>query len=411
MNNLYSDFLVIGAGIIGVNIALELVRQYPDSKVMVIDKEELPGVHGSGRNSGVLHAGFYYSEDSLKAKFTRNGNRMLTEYCLERNLPINQCGKLVVAKDENDLKGLNTLFKRARTNNIIIEELDEQAAEEIEPRVKTFSKALFSPTTSSVDPNKVLLSLIDDLKQAGVEVLMGVEYLGHSDNKTVKTSIGNIEAGYVVNASGLYADRIAKTYGFSENYRVIPFKGLYLYSNEAPEALNVHVYPVPDLKHPFLGVHYTITVDGKIKIGPTAIPAFWRENYNGFSRFQFDEFIEIAWTDLSLMISNNFGFNKLAIEEMKKYSRNRMVKLAGQLVENVLPEQFTHWGKPGIRAQLVDLKNRNLVMDFCYEGDEKSFHILNAVSPAFTCSMSFSKFIVEEISKKLTNQGNKKCVH
>lgn len=395
---LTTDFLIIGTGIIGLNIALNLVREYPDSKIILIDKEKKLGSHASGRNSGVLHAGFYYSADTLKAKFTREGNKMLTNYCLEKGLAINQCGKLVVAKDEKDLSGLDFLLKRGQANGIELKELDEKEVYEIEPRAKTFKKALFSPATSSVDPMEVMNSFYDELLSSDVECMQGVAYFGRSD-KTIKTSIGNIEAGYVINCAGLYADRIARDFDFSKRYRILPFKGLYLYSNEPVNSLRTHIYPVPDLNNPFLGVHFTVTVDGHTKIGPTAIPAFWRENYQGFSQFKLDEFFEIIGTDISLMFSNDFGFKGLAFHEIQKYSKTRMANLASHLARGVNAEQYKKWGVPGIRAQLLDLDTRRLEMDFCYEGDAHSFHILNAVSPAFTCSMSFSHHVVEKIKE------------
>ncbi len=143
----------------------------------------------------------------------------------------------------------------------------------------------------------------------------------------------------------------------------------------------------------------TITVDGHIKIGPTAIPAFWRENYTGMDGFKLDEFLEIACTELGLLISNKFGFRQLAMREIRKYSRYHLVRLASDMVEGIDKNQFKHWGTPGIRAQLINTRTNQLVMDFCHEGDEKSFHVLNAVSPAFTCAMPFSRLLVDEIER------------
>ncbi|MBW2624094.1 MAG: FAD-dependent oxidoreductase, partial [Deltaproteobacteria bacterium] len=204
-----------------------------------------------------------------------------------------------------------------------------------------------------------------------------------------------------INAAGLYADRVARDFGFARHYKILPFKGLYLYSNLPPEALRVHIYPVPDLDYPFLGVHYTIAIDGKIKIGPTAIPAFWRENYSGFSNFNLGEFMEVAFAELNLLLTSNFDFKRIALTELKKYYRPFLVRQASYLLEGVKPEDYTTWGRPGIRAQLWDTRDKKLVMDFCLEGDEKSFHVLNAVSPAFTASMPFAEHICREIEKKI----------
>lgn len=390
------DFLVIGGGVVGVNIARGLRRVFSGASVYLIEKEMECGLHASGRNSGVLHAGFYYSPDSLKAKFTWRGNRLLTDYCQQKNIPLNKCGKLVVAKDRNDYAGLDELLRRARANDIPVEEISESQAKSIEPRVKTHERALFSPATSTVDPTAVMEAMKKDAIEEGVRICCGVRYLGVSKGQ-VLTSQGTYGASYVVNAAGLYADRIARDYGFSAKYRILPFKGLYLYSDEPKGSIRTNIYPVPNLNNPFLGVHFTVTASGNVKIGPTAIPGFWREHYGGIANFQWGEFFEVATRGLGLLASSKFDFNRLAVEEMAKYSKRKMVALAGELAEGVKAEHFTKWGKPGIRAQLVDITQRKLEMDFVLEGDQRSMHVLNAVSPAFTCGLPFSEYVCERI--------------
>ena len=398
--NLTTDFLIIGGGVIGINLALEAKRRYPGHNVTLIEKEQKTGMHASGRNSGVLHAGFYYTADSLKAQLTRNGNQLLTDYCEQRKIRINRCGKLVVAQKENELAGLKELINRAKNNNVELHEISEKEAKEIEPRIKTFKNALFSPTTSSVDPQEVMNAFSQDAEQAGVKILNDTKYIYHTQ-KQIVTSNGTISAGYAINAAGLYADTVARDFGFSQDYRILPFKGLYLYNNHKPTPLSTHVYPVPNLSNPFLGVHHTVTVNGSSKIGPTAIPCFWREHYKGLDNFSIKEFSEVVLRELGLFIRNDFEFRKLAWEELQKYYRPRIVHLASKLLSGVRKEHYTKWGKPGIRAQLYDLKNRKLEMDFKYEGDKQSFHILNAVSPAFTCSISFSKYVFQKIEELL----------
>jgi (S)-2-hydroxyglutarate dehydrogenase len=395
-----SDFLVIGGGVIGLNIARGLRRTFPDASVHLLEKEVDCGLHASGRNSGVLHAGFYYSPNSLKAKFTWRGNRLLTEYCEEKQIPLNKCGKLVVAKDHADHAGLDELLRRGRANRIPLEELSEKDAKAIEPRVKTCERALFSPATSTVDPSLVMQAMKKDAIDEGVQLLCGVGYLGSSKGQ-VRTTQGTHEVGYVVNAAGLYADRIARDYGFSEHYRILPFKGLYLYSSEPPGSIRTNIYPVPDLKNPFLGVHFTVAASGKAKIGPTAIPGFWREQYAGMANFRWNEFLEVAMRGVGLLANSNFDFRMLALKEMAKYSKSKMVSLASELAEGVRPEHYRHWGKPGIRAQLVDITKRKLEMDFVIEGDDRSMHVLNAVSPAFTCSLPFAEYVGERIQALL----------
>jgi (S)-2-hydroxyglutarate dehydrogenase len=390
------DFLVIGGGVIGLSIARELRRRQPTARVVLIEKEPSCGAHGSGRNSGVLHAGFYYTPDSLKAKFTRLGNERLTAYCEEKRIPLNRCGKLVVAKDAADLPSLDELLRRGRANRIELEEVTEAEAKKIEPRVKTRERALFSPRTSTVNPLLVVEAMQADAQREGVDVRVGSAYL-RRNARGVQTSRGRIEARYVVNAAGLYADKIALDYGFSERYRILPFKGLYLYSDEPAGAFRTNIYPVPDLRNPFLGVHFTITADGKAKIGPTAIPALWRENYAGLTNFKITEFLEVVGRGFDLLAKAQFDYRRLAADEIAKHSRKKMVSLASVLAEGVDGHHYRTWGRPGIRAQLLDVTKRKLEMDFVLEGDERSMHVLNAVSPAFTCSLPFADHVCERI--------------
>ncbi|MFI5400870.1 MAG: L-2-hydroxyglutarate oxidase [SAR324 cluster bacterium] len=391
-----TDFLVIGGGVIGISIARELKRKFADQTVTLLEKEAEVAQHASGRNSGVLHAGFYYTADSLKAKFTRQGNIAMHEYCEAKKLKMNPCGKLVVAKDEREVPVLDTLLERGRANGVPLEKISFQDAKKIEPRVKSHRHALWSPSTASVDPLEVTLEMKKDAAAEGVTIRTGVAYLGKRGT-TLRTTAGDVQAGYVVNSAGLYADKIALDFGFSEHYRVLPFKGVYLYSNEPAGALRTQVYPVPDLRNPFLGVHFTVTADRHIKIGPTAMPAFWREQYEGWKGFNAAEMADIVWRQAGLMLFAGFDFRRLAYEELRKYQRSHLVSLAAGLLEGVTPERYTQWGRTGIRAQLLDIRTRKLMMDFVFEKDDRSLHILNAVSPGFTCAIPFSRHIVEQI--------------
>lgn len=395
------DFLIVGGGVIGICVATELRRRFSDATVTVLEKEAECGFHASGRNSGVIHAGFYYSSQSLKAKFTREGNQALTAFCEEEKIPLNRCGKLVVARNEADLPRLDELLERAGRNGVPLQPVTGAEAREIEPRVKTHERALFSPTTSTTNPAEVMRKMVEQAKREGVRIETGVSVLSGRPG-SILTSAGRRESRYIINAAGLYADKLALPFGFSRNYRILPFKGLYLYSNEPTGAFRTNIYPVPDLRNPFLGVHFTLMGDGRAKIGPTAIPAFWREQYHGFSRFNLSEAGEIIFREIGLFASANFDFARLAAEEVRKYSRTHLVRLASELATGVHPGQFTTWGKPGIRAQLLDIQTRELVMDFVLEGDNQSFHILNAVSPAWTCSIPFSKYVCDKIETLLS---------
>ena len=393
------DFLIIGAGIIGLTIALELKTQFPDASITILEKESHPGAHASGRNSGVLHAGFYYTADSLKAKLCREGNHAWRHYCVENNLTLNQCGKLVIARNEEELKGLDELYKRGQINSVELNMISAEEALVIEPNVYTLERALWSPTTATVNPMEVVNSIQQKITDAGISILNDTAYIKRTNGKVI-TSQGEFTPGYVINAAGLYADKIARDYGFSQDYKILPFKGLYLYANEDGLKLKTNVYPVPNLSNPFLGVHFTVTAENKTKIGPTAIPAFWRENYTGWDQFNLKELIDIVGMDVSLFLTDNFGFRRLAVNEMMKYSKRKLVRLAGTLLRSIKQDDFRQWGKPGIRAQLINIKTKSLEMDFKFEGDDKSFHVLNAVSPAFTCALPFSELLVTEIKKQ-----------
>ncbi len=390
------DFLIIGAGIIGLAMARELKSRLPAADILVIDKEADVAYHGSGRNSGVLHAGFYYSADSLKARFTRDGNRLMTAYVKDRGLAINQCHKVVVASDEGEIEGVQELQRRGERNGVDVRIIDQHELAEIDPNAKTVGIALYSPTTATVDPAQVCHAIKADLEAAGVRFLFGQGYLKRQGDAAIVTTGGLVlEAGLVINAAGLYADTVARDYGFSQNYTIIPFKGIYLKYTGADKPIRTNIYPVPNLKNPFLGVHYTVTVDGTIKIGPTAIPAFWRQNYVGLENFSLGELLEIIGWESRLFLGDNFGFRSLALSELKKYDRSYFTGLAVKMVKQIDTSGFNQWSKPGIRAQLLNTTTKELVQDFVVEGDSRSVHLLNAVSPAFTCSFPFAAWVVD----------------
>jgi len=380
------DYLIVGSGIIGMTIAYELKQQNRDLKIAIIDKEDNVAKHASGRNSGVLHAGFYYSADSLKAKFTVDGNTLMKEFCLANNILVKSTQKVVVAKDENELQGIYELQKRAENNGVETKIISEDEVYKIDSNIKTYKKALFSPNTASVNPKEVCYTLRDILKDKGVDFFFNTPF------KDCK-----LEYKYLINSAGAYADKIAQQFGLAKDYTLLPFKGIYLKYNKNKTDIKTNIYPVPNLANPFLGVHYTITSDGSIKIGPTAIPAFWRENYEGFNNFSFKEMIEILYYEAKLFILNSFNFRNLALEEMKNYNSKLFIQKAKDMVKSI-GDDFEPI-PAGIRAQLLNTKTDELVQDFVVEHNVNSTHILNAVSPAFTCSFAFAKYIVDEINQ------------
>ena len=188
---------------------------------------------------------------------------------------------------------------------------------------------------------------------------------------------------------------------FGGRYRILPFKGLYLHAEPGAPPLNTNIYPVPDLATPFLGVHFTVSVGGDVTIGPTAAPAFWREQYRWLDSFSLREFLEVASLEGFMFLGNRARFRSVALRELPKYHKRTMVGRAAKLCEGVRPEHFRHWGPAGIRAQLVDVENYTLVSDFKVEGDDRSLHVLNAVSPAFTCAIPFAEFVMDEIDDRV----------
>jgi L-2-hydroxyglutarate oxidase LhgO len=391
------DYIIIGSGIIGLAIARELKYRECDSRIAILEKEKDVGYHASGRNSGVLHSGFYYTEDSLKAKFTKEGNFLLQKYCVEKNIKINKCQKVVVAKDQHELEVLFELERRGLKNGVNVRIVDEEELVNIEPNAKTYKKALYSPDTATIDPLKVIKSIKFDLELLGVEFLFSESFDSRVDKNTIITSKNReLKSKKIINCAGLYSDKIAQQYNFSKKYTILPFKGIYLkYSSTVKDRpIKTNIYPVPNLNNPFLGVHYTITVDGSIKIGPTAIPALWRENYHGLEGFNVNEFLEILGYESKLFVKNSFNFRNLAYDELKKINKKYLISLAVDMVHDIDESKFTEWGKPGIRAQLLNTKTMELVQDFVIEGDADSVHVLNAVSPAFTCSLSFANWLV-----------------
>ncbi|MGD2121733.1 MAG: FAD-dependent oxidoreductase [Gemmatimonadota bacterium] len=393
------DYLIVGGGIVGLAVARAARLRWPDASVTLLEKEAEVGLHGSGRNSGVLHAGFYYTADSLKARFSRDGTRQWTEMCLERGLAINRCGKLVVAKGPEELDGLAELKRRGDRNGVELEMVSVEEAREIDPAAKTYERALFSPTTASVDALELTRTLASDARDAGVELLFNARALGRNGN-ALNTTAGFFEPGYLINSAGLYADKLAQSYGFGEEFDILPFKGIYLYGDPQVKRPRLHIYPVPKLSRPWLGVHYTIGVGGEVKIGPTATPAFWRENYKGFQNFKLREALDILGIEAGLFLRNDFEFREIAVEELQKYLRSVLVKQGALLVDGTPMDSFRTWGKPGIRAQLFHKRDRKMLMDFVLEGDDRSLHILNAVSPAFTCALPFAEFVLDEVEAR-----------
>ncbi len=376
------DYAVIGGGIVGLTIARELAIR--GASVTVLEKEPHLGLHASGRNSGVLHAGFYYAPDSLKARLTARGNQLLRAFCDGHDVPVRSCGKVVVASSPEQLPALDELARLGQANGVRLETIDERQLADLEPLARTVERAIWSPNTAVADPRQVTAALQPDLTARGVTI------------RTSTTVTQPPEAGHVVNAAGLYADRVAQWYGFCDDYVMMPFKGLYWYGNARAPHLQRHVYPVPDPRNPFLGVHFTVTPDGGVKVGPTAIPVLSREAYSW--NFRADEAREIASSFPAFLRGGHHDVPALLRSELPKYSRRWLEHQARALVPSATG--FTIKGTPGIRAQLMHKTTGKLEMDFLVRGDERSTHVLNAVSPAWTASLAFAELVVDGMAER-----------
>ena len=391
------DQIIIGAGIIGISLGLALLERDPNRKVLIVDKEEKPGVHASGRNSGVLHAGFYYSPDSLKAKFCRLGNLELRKFCKENNLQILETGKVVVCQDKKDVTRLEELYRRGVANEVNIEILDSKDLEKIEPAAQTIDKFIWSPTTAVGNPKDVIKKLADKFTKSGGSFLFNTQVqLIEKDNEVlVKTKTGIYSAKSIINSAGAYAADLAKQVNVGTEYVCLPFLGAYKKSKLLSINPKRLVYPVPNPVNPFLGVHTTITLNNEIKIGPTAFPVIGKEQYKLTDGFNLKELAEFFTSTTALVKSDSVDLIGLAKEEalklFKKPLLNRTRKLSNSLDSN------TNWVKypSGIRAQIINTETKAIEMDYIVESDKNVVHILNAVSPGWTSAIPFAHWVVE----------------
>ena len=389
------DIIIIGAGIIGLTTAYHLKQRNQHLKIAIIDKEDKVASHASGRNSGVLHAGFSYTPGSFKANFARKGNLALKEYCRIHNIPICNNGKLVVARDETELTVLYELDKKAKLNGVDVSLINEKEVAAIEPKAQTFQLALYSPNTATTDPSLVCNQLTRDLQAKGIYFFFNTPYIKRIGNNGILGGNKQLFAERFINAAGMYADKIARDFGLGQKYCVLPLKGRFMETNDPRVDLKTNIYPIPNPNRPFLGVHFVVAPFGKVKIGPTATPVFWRENYGGLKRFIFSEFYDILSKQLRLLKENGADFRSLAYEELLKLNPMHLKGQAAGLVTNLDLGLFKKWGKVGIRAQLLNIEDLSFVQDFIVENGENSVHILNTVSPGFTCSFPFSEWVVD----------------
>jgi len=398
--SLSPDFTIIGAGILGLSVAQELLNQYPSVKIEILEKEDRVGRHASGRNSGVLHSGIYYKEDSLKARVCAEGAREMAQFCREHDLPINEYGKVIVPTKQDDDPVIDVLDKRAKINGAKVEIIDGKQLLEIEPSVSVITgRALYSPHTAVVDAGAILNKLVELLTAKGVSIRYGVEVKDVDVNsKKIITSKESRPFNFVVNAAGLYADRVAQMCQCGMDYVMLPFKGLYYDVQKTTDLkINGLIYPVPDMSVPFLGVHFTKGITGKVFVGPTAVPALGRENYRGLNGAKLFEFAPTLYRLAGQYMVNKNGFRRYAHEEAARFLKSKFTDAAKVLIPEIKESDLSLSSKVGIRAQLFDKKDKEIIHDFVVEKNEYSIHVLNAVSPAFTSAFSFSKYLVNKI--------------
>jgi L-2-hydroxyglutarate oxidase LhgO len=392
------DICVVGAGLVGLGVARALAMARPDLSVVIIDKEDRVAAHQSSHNSGVVHSGLYYKPGSLKARLCVEGRDLVYEICEQNRIPVKRCGKLVIASDSSEGPALEELERRGRANGLTeMTKLGSEGIKDYEPEAVGVA-ALHVPDAGVVDFPAMAMYVAGDLRTRGVQILTGHPVTG-IDHETggVAVAIGEdqrLRARVLVNCAGLQSDRVAALAGASPSVRIIPFRGeYYQLSTEASHLIRGLIYPVPDPRFPFLGVHFTRRIDDSVEVGPNAVLALGREHYRG---------TRPEWSDLRETLSSS-GFRKLAYrhwlsgsrELMSSRSRTLYSRLARRLVPSIRREHFLPGGA-GVRAQAVT-PDGALVDDFVIERVGSSIHVLNAPSPGATASMAIGRYIADQV--------------
>lgn len=396
------DYFIVGAGIVGLAIAREIKTRNQNALITIIEKEPRLGVHASGRNSGVLHTGIYYPSETLKAKLCKAGSDAMFAYALEHNIPVRRDGKVIVATSVENAKGLDKLLRNAEANGIRAKRINTDEIRQIEPHARAEFGGIYCQDTAVIDSPRVLEVLRKQLTQQGVKIETGQLLIDIDDEKQIATTQnGTYSYGFLINAAGSYADRIARLADVGMQYQLVPFKGLYYkLMPEAACRVRASIYPVPNPELPFLGIHFTRVIGNDVYIGPTAIPALGRENYSLLSDAKLLEALGIGAQLARLYVSNPQNFRRLVHSEIPHYFKTSFLAAACQLVDKLEPEWVISTPKVGIRPQLVNTREGRLEMDFVIEQGKNSLHVLNAISPAFTSSFAFASFIVDHFSKR-----------
>ncbi len=394
------DVAVIGGGVVGTAVAKHLVET-SDLDVCVVEKEYRLGAHQSGRNSGVIHPGFSYEPGTLQARQATKGARMLKSYCRDNGVPVNEDGILVTAQDETEYERLRALHENGQENGVETQLIDDESEiRSYEPNA-TGIAALYCPEGGSVDFMKYLYTLAKDAENGGVQYYMGYEVedvYERSNGHVLTTSKGDIDASYVVNAAGLYADTIAEGMGVNSSYQIVPFRGVYYeLTPDSADTVRSNIYPTPDPDYTSVGIHFTRRTDGKVIVGPNVALSFGREAYD-LSESSLSELLETLryrgfWNLMrspkSLLVAKD--------ELSKSYSKRLFVEAAQELVPSVRSEEFVD-SYTGIVAKLVR-DDGELVNEQVYLHGERSTHVLYVI-PGLTSSMAIGEYIAEEVIER-----------
>jgi len=390
-NNTY-DYAVIGAGIVGLSTALHLQKQ--NVSVVVLEKEKEPGLHQSGRNSGVIHSGIYYKPNSSKSELSIRGRNLLIEYLKKKEINFRQEGKIVVDNDLNKLENLLDRSIELDMDGVRIVRDDELLS--IEPN-SVMLNGLFVPQAGVVDYKEVVQAYAKDFIEMGGEIKY-IEEIKEIENinglKSIKGNKDTYNCEFLINCAGLFSDEIAKLDNMSPNVKIIPFRGeYYKISNTKNKILNNMIYPLADPDLPFLGIHLTKTANGDIEAGPNAVLAFSKEGYK-WTDINFVDLTKVVTFPGMLKLGKKYF--RTGISEMyRSLNKNIFVKEIQKLINGVDLRDIKQIPS-GVRAQAVD-KDGNLVDDFLFEEGENSLHVLNSPSPAATASLAIGESIVSKI--------------
>lgn len=395
-----SDFIIVGAGIVGLSTAYKLSLAFPSAKILVLEKEQKVAAHQTGKNSGVIHSGIYYKPGSYKAKNCIDGRHQLVDFCTKFEIPIDVCGKVIVATEEEELPRLEKIYERGLENEIEgIEKIGAKQLAEIEPHVKGVA-AIKVPCAGIVDYAGMCIKLKELIEDRGGTVQFGekVEGINEVGNEiTVKTSSSSFKTKYLINCAGLYCDHVAKSAGIKSPVKIVPFKGEYYELKQEAEYLVNHlIYPLPNPEFPFLGVHFTRMALGGIECGPNAVFVFKREGYNKFAFDLKEAFEALFFKGFRKMAAKHW---RMGLDEYKRsFSKKAFVKGLQKLIPEVQEHHLKH-SPAGIRAMAL-LPNGEILDDFYFEVANQQIHVLNAPSPAATAALAIGDEIVKKVKEE-----------